>query len=140
MHSCSEYWFACQLRDGKLTQETFLALRVLEADHEMGAEEKACIAEQALESASNLGLLYLNYGSNLGASGRREEALAAYRRGLSCAEDEQTRARLLVSRALIDSNVFEQRACLEEAASSKADLVSAATAYLFLRDMPPPVQ
>jgi len=123
-----------------LTQETFLALRVLEDDHEMGAEEKVCVAEQALGSAPNLGLLYLRYGTNLQESGRGEEALAAYRRGLSCPEDAQTRARLLVRRALIDTNKYEKRACLEEAASSKADLVAAATAYLFLRDTPPPVQ
>ena len=139
-HCCTMHWVACQLRDGRLTQETFLALRTLEDDDEMGAEEKACLAEQALASATNLGLLYLHYGSNLQASGRREEALAAYRSGLRCAEDAQTRTRLLVNRALVDSNVFEQRTCLEEAASSKADLVAAATAYLFLRDMPPAVQ
>lgn len=139
-HCCTMHWLACQLRDGRLTQETFFALRTLGDDNEMGAEEKVCLAEEALASSPNLGILYLHYGSNLQASDRRGEALAAYCRGPSCAEDAQTQARLLVNRALTDSNIYQQRACLELAASSNADLVSAATAYLFLRDMPPPAQ
>ena len=139
-HCSAMLWLARQLAAGSIQQEDFLVLRTLEDDEEMGAEEKVCLAEQALTGAPALALLHLNYGINLQATERRDQALAAYRTGLRCVEEPQTRARLLVNLALLDTNAHDRRIWLEEAAESKADLISAATAFLFLRDMPLTVQ
>jgi tetratricopeptide (TPR) repeat protein len=139
-HCSSMLWLARKLEAGGIHHEDFLAWRTLEDDDEMGAEEKVCLAEQALTATPALAVLHLHYGINLQASGRRDEALAAYRTGLRCCDEPQTRARLLVNLAVLDTNSHDRRVWLEEAAESKADLIAAATAFLFLRDMPLAVQ
>src|SRR5271157_13500 len=138
-HCRAELWLAQQLAAGVVDHETFLTLRVLEDDKEMGSDEKVCLAERALGRADRLAVLYLHYGRNLQATQRQIQALAAYRRGLNCSQEPQVRARLLVNLALLDANVTEKRCCLEEVAETKGDLIAAATAFLILRDMPPKV-
>ena len=138
-HCRAELWLAQQLAAGVVDHETFHTLRVLEDDKKMGSDEKVCLAERALGRADRLAALYLHYGKNLQATQRQIQALAAYRRGLSCSEEPQVRARLLVNLALLDANVTEKRCCLEEAAETKGDLIAAAMAFLILRDMPPKV-
>jgi tetratricopeptide (TPR) repeat protein len=139
-HCSSMLWLARKLAAGSIQHEDFLAWRTLEDDHEMGAEEKVCLAEQALTATPALAVLHLHYGINLQATGRRDEALAAYRTGLRCGDEPQTRACLLVNLALLDTNSHDRRVWLEEAAESKADLIAAATAFLFLRNIPLTVQ
>ena len=139
-HCSAMHWLARQLAAESIEHEIFLVLRTLEDDHEMGVAEKVCLAEQVLATAPTMALIHLHYGMNLSAVGRGDEALIAYRKGLNFAEEPQTRARLLVNLALIDTSAYERRGWLEEAAASKVDLVAAATAFLCLRDLPPPVQ
>ena len=139
-HCSTMHWLARQLAAEKIAHELFLVLEMLEDNHEIGAVEKVCLAEQALATAPMIALLHMHHGTNLTATGCRDEALAAYRKGLNFAEEPQTRARLLVRLALLDPSAHERRGWLEEAADSKADLVAAATAFLLLRDLRPVLQ
>jgi len=138
-HCRAELWLARQLADGQVDHETFLALRDLEEDAEMDAEEKLYLAERELGRANHVPALYLHYGDSLLTNERKPEALLAYRQGLSCCNEPQVRTQLLVKLGWLSDNATEARACLDEAVTTKGDLISAAVAYLMLRDRPPKV-
>jgi len=138
-HCRQELWLAHQLADGAVDYETFLALRNLDEDKEMDDEAKLYLSERELGRNNHVPALYLHYGHSLLANDRKREALLAYRQGLSCCNEPQVRTRLLVDLALVSDTPTEARSCLEEAVTTKGDLMSAAAAYLMLRDHPPKV-
>jgi hypothetical protein len=60
------------------------------------ADQKVELARRSLETYPGLAALYLHLGRNLEAAGRRDEAEAAYREGLTGAGEPDVRTRLLV--------------------------------------------
>jgi tetratricopeptide (TPR) repeat protein len=135
-HCRADLWLAQQLALGDLGQETFLALHVLE-DGELPPQEKANLAAQALSRAPRLALLHLLHGKSLTQFGRSDEAQAAYRRGLACEPEPDTKTRLLVELGVLVTGPAERVRLLQEAQALGGNLVAAATATLALRASAP---
>jgi tetratricopeptide (TPR) repeat protein len=131
-HCRADLWLARQLALGNLSQETFLALHVLE-DAELPPEEKVKLAAQALSRTPRLAPLHLLHGKSLSRLGRPDEAQAAYRQGLACEPEPDTKTRLLVELGVLVADAAERVRLLREAQALGGNLVAAATATLALR-------
>jgi tetratricopeptide (TPR) repeat protein len=135
-HCRSNRWLAQQLALGNLGQETFLALHVLE-DAELPPKEKAKLAAQALSRTPRLAPLHLLQGKSLSRLGRSDEAQAAYRQGLACEPEPDTKTRLLVELGVLVADPAERVRLLREGQALGGNLLAAATATLALRVFAP---
>ncbi len=135
-HCRADLWLAQQLALGKLGHETFLALQALE-DGDLPAAQKAELAAQALGRTPDLAPLHLLHGRSLSRLGRSAQAQAAYRRGLACAAEPDTKTRLLVELGVLVEDPAERARLLWEAWALNGNLVAAATATLALRASDP---
>jgi tetratricopeptide (TPR) repeat protein len=128
-------WLARQLALGNLDQRAFLAVGALE-DGPQPPAEKVRLAEQALAIFPDLAPLHLFHGKNLAALRRRDEARAAFRKGLACRNEPDVRSRLLVQLALVEDSTEEKNRLLREACDPRGHLIAQATAVLWLRSRP----
>lgn len=131
-HCRADLWLAQELAVGRLDHEMFTALISLEDGADPPAD-KVNLAEAALARAPDLAVLHLMYGKNLARSSRMPEASAAYRKGLACGDEPDTRTRLLLELALVTETPAEKIRLLEEARQLNGNLVAAATAAVILR-------
>ena len=131
-HCRSELSLAKHLATGKVNHATFLLLRELE-DGSTSREEKIALATEALAQARNVALLHLLLGENLFGIGRREEAKAAFLKGLECADEPDIETRLLFDLAAVTGSKDEKEELLQRVVAIKGNLVSVAMAALLLR-------
>jgi tetratricopeptide (TPR) repeat protein len=131
-HCRADLWLARELALGRLEHEAFLALGAVE-DSPEPVDRKLEVIRAALTKAPSMPLLHLHAGRCLAALGRRPEAEAAYRRGLDCAEEPDTRTRLLVDLGCLLPPGEERDRLLREAVALGGNLVAAATATLVLK-------
>jgi tetratricopeptide (TPR) repeat protein len=133
-------WFHCradlglarQLALGHAGHETFLAVRALE-DGNLPPQERARLAEKAIAAGASVALLYLLHGKALAALGRGAEAEAAFRHGLTLADEPDVKTRLLVELGVLIEVPAERNTLLREARDLKGNLVAAAMAHVALR-------
>jgi hypothetical protein len=123
---------AQELALGQLDHEIFTALMALEDGADPPAE-KVELAEAVLSRAPELAVLHLMYGKNLARLSRMTEASTAYRKGLACGDEPDTKTRLLLELALVTDTPAEKIRLLEEARQLNGNLVAAATAAVILR-------
>src|SRR5262249_54994958 len=95
--------------------------------------EKVQLAEAALTRAPDLAVLHLMYGKNLARSSRLPEAGTAYRKGLACGDEPDTKTRLLLELALVTETPAEKIRLLEEARGLNGNLPPPPTAAVILR-------
>jgi tetratricopeptide (TPR) repeat protein len=131
-HCRADLWLARQLAEGAVDRDTFLALYVLE-EGPLPPEEKVRLAEECLGRYPDLAPLYLELGRQLARLGSPAEVVAAYRRGLACADEPDVRTRLLVELGVSLSDPPERTALLRQAQELRGNLVAAATATLALK-------
>lgn len=134
-HCRSNLWLARRLALGDLEHEAFLALFTLE-DGPGTPKEKHKLARRAVAQWSGFAPLYLELGQIAGALGFQQEAEAAYREGLSHAEEPDVRTRLLVQLAVLTRSEAEKDRLLREAEVLEGNLVAAAMATLFRHRKP----
>ncbi|AGA25100.1 hypothetical protein Sinac_0688 [Singulisphaera acidiphila DSM 18658] len=134
-HCRSNLWLARQLALGELEHEAFLALFNL-VDGPGTPKEKHKLARRAVAQWSGLAPLYLELGQVAGALGYPQEAEAAYREGLTHAEEPDVRTRLLVQLGVLTRSEAEKDHLLREAEALEGNLVSAAMATLFRKRKP----
>jgi tetratricopeptide (TPR) repeat protein len=128
-HCRSDLWLARQLASGRFNHPVLLLYHVLE-DGSRPPQEKLRLAEEALGRAPDLAFLHEARGKTLVALGRRDEAAAAFRRGLECVEEPDLRTRLLMDLAAVLPPGGERSQLLREAVALKGNLVAAAMAAL----------
>ncbi len=133
-HCRSDLWLARQLALGRYGQEVFQGLHVLE-DGSQSAAEKLRLAEQMLPRVPDLAPLHLLHGKVLSQLGRHEEARAACRRGLACADEPDVKTRLLVDLGAMEESPEERARLMREAHALNGNLVAGAMAYLSLKAM-----
>jgi tetratricopeptide (TPR) repeat protein len=131
-HCRADLWLAQELAVGRIDHDMFTALIALEDGSDPPAE-KVKLAEAALTRAPDLAVLHLMYGKNLARSARLPEAGTAYRKGLACGDESDTKTRLLLELALVTETPAEKIRLLEEARGLNGNLVAAATAAVILR-------
>lgn len=124
-------WLARQLALGHLGADTAVACLMLD-DSPFPLEEKIRLAEQILQRAPDLAAAHLQLGKNLDQAGRSKEAGSAYRRGLECVQDLDTKSRLLVALGVLVDGP-EKASLLREALAPGGNLVAAAMAKLALK-------
>ncbi|WP_406697666.1 tetratricopeptide repeat protein [Singulisphaera sp. Ch08] len=129
-HCRSNLWLARRLALGEWEHEAFLALFAL-VDGPGTPKEKHHLARRAVAQWSGLAPLYLELGQFAGALGHRQEAEAAYREGLTYADEPDIRSRLLVQLGVITRSEAERSCLLREAMELEGNLVSAAMATVF---------
>jgi tetratricopeptide (TPR) repeat protein len=128
----ADIWLARELAGGALDHELYLTVYQLE-DAPLPPQEKVAMAEAALRVAARLAPLHLFHGRNLDALGATAAAKTAYRNGLACPGDPDTRSRLLVALATATPSAPERTALLAEAAATiGGNLVAAAMAITAL--------
>ena len=134
-HCRSNLWLARRLALGDLEHEAFLALFTL-MDGPGTPKEKYQLARRAVSQWSGLAPLYLELGEAAGALGHHQEAEAAYREGLTHAEEPDVRTRLLVQLGVLTRSEAERDRLLREAEELEGNLVSAAMATVFRKRKP----
>jgi tetratricopeptide (TPR) repeat protein len=135
-HCRADLWLARELALGRLDQAAFLALTALE-DAPLPADQKVELARRLLDTYPGLALVYLHLGRNLEAMGRRDEAEAAYREGLTGAGEPDVRTRLLVQLGNRVPAGPDRDGLLREAVELRGNLVASATALILLRRSAP---
>jgi tetratricopeptide (TPR) repeat protein len=131
----ADRWLAQQLASGRLPDGAFLAMNALEG--RASPQEKMSHARRAIEQYPRLPGLHLELGKAQSALGRNEAAAAAYRSGLACCEDVDTRTRLLTALGSCPAVAeTERRQLLQQAIELEGNLVSAALARWLLRTLP----
>ncbi len=128
----SDLWLAEQLVLGSVHQDIWKVLRALQ-DAPATPEQKLSFAEIAISRCGDLAPLHLHHGEALAAIGRRDQAAAAFHKGIQVAKEPDIRTRLLVQLAQILPAGKERTAFLSEAVALKGNLVAAATAAYVLR-------
>jgi tetratricopeptide (TPR) repeat protein len=128
----ADLWLAQELAMGRLDQEVFTSLLLLE-DGPAPPAEKLKLAEAMLPRMPKLAVLHLQYGQALARLGRRTDAATAYLKGLSSGDEPDTKTRLLVELALVSDSPTEKIRLLQEARQLNGNLVAAATAAVILR-------
>ena len=98
----------------------------------MNPQQKLNLLDRALQQAPDLALLHLLHGKSLQSLRQTAAAQVAYRRGLECVEEPDTKTRLLVNLAAVVENAEEEKRLLEEAISLNGNLVAAAMARVVL--------
>ncbi|SIO44128.1 Tetratricopeptide repeat-containing protein [Singulisphaera sp. GP187] len=134
-HCRSNLWLARQLALGELEYEAFLALFTL-VDGPGTPKEKYPLARRAVAEWSGFAPLYIELGQSAEAFGYQQEAEAAYREGLSHAEEPDVRTRLLVKLGVITRSEAERDRLLREAEVLEGNLVSAAMATVIRKRTP----
>lgn len=130
-HCRGDLWIAQKLASGEMTHDTYWVIR----DLEDGSEEpagKVARARAALEDAPDCAPLWLLLGKSLFAMDERDEAVAAYRRGLQCVEDDAHRTRLLTAIGAVSSDLDVRREVLTQAVQLNGNLVAGAMARVLL--------
>lgn len=134
-HCRADLWLAERLDDGALSHEIFAAIRAL-TDGNRSPLEAADLAERTLQQA-DLAVLRLHLGDAFLALGREREAEAAYRHGLTLADDQpDVRTRLLVALANATTDPLERARSLHTAVDLAGNLTAAAMARLMLAANP----
>jgi len=118
---------------GRVETELFRPITALLADAEEGAAERLEFADDVLEDHPDLAIVHLGRGAALRRLERREESVAALRRGLDCVDDDDVKTRLYLALGIASTRAEERRALLEEAAALNGNLVAAAMATIALR-------
>jgi tetratricopeptide (TPR) repeat protein len=136
-HCRADLWLAEQLSLGTIEPAVFQALHQLE-DGRQPPAEKVRLADEVLAQRPELAPVHLLRGKNLAVLGRRDEARAAYRKGLACHGDVDVRTRILVELGVSTEDAAERTALLREALALNGNLVAAASAYLALKARPQP--
>ena len=131
-HCRADLWVAEQLVAGQLDGEDFLALTVLEDGSDPPAE-KVKLAEKLLTRRPGLPPAHLHLGRNLARVGRKADARAALRSGVTADPDPDVRTRLLAELATLTDDKAEREGLYREAVALNGNLVAAASAALALR-------
>lgn len=126
-------WLAQQLHAGSLDHATWESLNHIE---DGGASPTVRLSElEGLRGrAERLGLYHLHLGKAQSELGRTVEAAASFRQGLEAELEDEVRTRLLVSLALNAEDPAERRDLYQRAASLNGHLVSAASAFIALKN------
>jgi hypothetical protein len=130
-HCRSEGWLARQIVLGHYGHDIFLLLRTVE-DAVLAPRAKLSLLERGLAQAPDLALLHHLRGKVLAESRRPGDAVAAFRRGLECAAEDDVHSRLLVDLASLLDAGEERTRILEEAVARNGNLVATATARIML--------
>jgi len=97
-------------------------------------DERLQMADSALVRYDQLGLLHHERGAALQKLKRPDEAAEAFRRGLRCECDDQTRTKLLIGLAQVEAQDSpEQKLLIQQAAALNGDLLAGAMARLMRR-------
>lgn len=131
-HSIADSWLAIELSRGTIPHELFLTLRELE--DMQSPVEKCRRAMTALRGKVDFAPLYLFYGDALLAISKKDEALEAYKKGLTCSPDRKTQTDLLLKSGTLEGDPRQKHKSLQEAAGLRGNLVSSAMAYLLLKE------
>lgn len=131
-HCRSELWLAQQMLLNRYDHRTFLLLRIVE-DGGLAAQARLRSIQEGLSIAPDLALLHELQGKAFRDAQQPTQALAAFRRGLSCAEEPDIRTRLLVDVAAMLDPGDERRRLLTEAVALGGNLVAQATARIILQ-------
>jgi tetratricopeptide (TPR) repeat protein len=131
-HCRSEMWLAQQIVVARYDVRAYQLLRAVE-DGRLNAQARRQLAEQGLAQYPDLALLHQLHGLALRDLGQNAQAVAAWRRGLTCAEEPDVRTRLLADIAGLLDPGDERRRLLDEALTVNGNLVAAATARILLQ-------
>jgi len=118
---------------GQIDPGHFRPISALLGDGLGDASERLTLADRLLEGYPDLAVVHLGRGSSLWTLERQDEAVAALRRGLDCADDDDIRTRLYLQLGLASEEPAERRALLQEAADLNGNLIAAAMATMALR-------
>jgi tetratricopeptide (TPR) repeat protein len=127
----ADLWLAQQLELGRMSQETFISLRLLE-ESARPAEEKLRLAEKLAARHGGVPFVCLVHGRQLAAAGRTMEAVVAYRAGLAQHPEPDVRTRLLVNLAAAVEERETKLVALREAVLVNGHLISAGMARIAL--------
>ncbi len=122
-----------RMATGRVDPAHFKPISALLGDGAGDAAERVALADRLLEGYPDLAIVHLGRGHGLWTLERHEEAVAALRRGLDCAEDDDVRTRLYLQLGLASSEPAERRALLQEAADLNGNLIAAAMATIAMR-------
>lgn len=128
----ADLWIADQLALGRLDEQDFAALHLLE-DGPAPPAEKVAMAERLLARRPDLPPAHLYLGKNLARAGREADARAALRAGLAVDPDPDVRTRLLAELGTLTEDAAEREGLYREAVALSGNLVAAASAALALR-------
>ena len=132
-HCRADRWLAAELTAGRVSPNTYQAVRVIE-DGPAQPEDKARLAAAALAVAPDVPVLYLLRAEALARTGAAASAALVARDGLARNPDPDVRTRLLVTLAQV-SGPADRRPLLEQAIALDGNLVAAAMARLMLRSI-----
>lgn len=120
-------WLADGLDRGTISSEEFLLIRTLD-DGGLDAKQGYSLASQAVERFPDFAPLYLELGDRCM---KKEDAIAAYRKGLELVEEPDLETRLLCALAgRLPAESAERRELVERAVRLDGSLVAHATARL----------
>jgi tetratricopeptide (TPR) repeat protein len=136
-HCRADRWLAAELAAGRISPDTYRAVRAIE-DGPAAPEEKARLAAAALAVAPDVPVLYLLRAEALSRTGAAAAAAVVAREGLARDPDPDVRTRLLVALAQVAAPA-ERHALLERAVALDGNRIAAAMARLMLRAGPPTV-
>src|SRR5262249_51741710 len=126
-HCRSEGWLARQIAAGRYPLEVFVTLHTVE-DGPLEPSVKYSLVGQTLKRYPDLAIMHHLNGKLLADGQQPEGAVAAFRRGLQCAEEPDVRTRLLVDLASAVESDDERRELCRQARELNGNLVAAATA------------
>lgn len=128
----TDLWLAQRLAEGAIPYDAFRALISLEGGDHLAEKEQ--VARRWLSTLQELAPFHHALGRILGARGRRDEARAAYDRGLQYAREPDLTTRLLLDRAALeDADSRLRTELLGRAVELNGNLQAAAMASVMLR-------
>jgi tetratricopeptide (TPR) repeat protein len=130
-HCRADRWLAAELAAGRVSPDTYRAVRAIE-DGGAAPEEKARLVAAALAVAPDLPVLYLLRAEALARTEAGAAAAVVAREGLARNPDPDVHTRLLATLAQVAAPA-ERRALLEQAIALDGNRIAAAMARLMLR-------
>jgi tetratricopeptide (TPR) repeat protein len=136
-HCRRYFWLAEQLGAGRLDHDTFLTLQALDyVRRDRTPQAKVALAREGLNKTPDVAWLHLCLGGYLKELGQRQEAEAAFRRGVDRAEhanDIDVQSCLMLELALVLPEKSPERIRLLEAVRElNGNLIATASAGLVL--------
>lgn len=126
----SDIWLMQQLCIEKISHELYLALRMLE---DFGTPSEVELVENLLKKFPAVARLNLVHGNLLGKSKRPNDAAVAFRRGMECESDIDTRCCLMLQLATGSVGVEKKDTLLKQIVELDGNLNATATAKILLK-------
>lgn len=124
-------WFAGQLHRKVFDHDCYLQTQVLREGALIGPRRRQLL-DRTMRYAPDLAILHLLHGEELVAGRLQGEADRAFRKGLACVEDTDTKSRLLLAHARLLEDPTQRRELLQECLRSGGNLEAMATARIVL--------